>query len=285
MKSNIKFTNQPSEFWSYVKLIPTKLGYSRNDNLLTYTVKDCHQLFNSLNINYDLSMLTLAIEYLNYRSEILTSYVKNRLMNAKSAEDSLNKLILQIPDIDNYRCALPMNKQKGDKRKLAFFTCIINIITEQTLRNFYIQTNTEVAFDSNPQNLVYFSHEHYNTLCATLSRRYDGVIPALHNPFAVWEIKEYYYTTTFGSRIADGVYETQLDGYELTDVPECIRPKHYFFVDDYNTWWNMGKSYLCRIIDMLHQQKVDEVFFGSEVLDQWADTLSLLLYQKYNINY
>ena len=31
---------------------------------------------------------------------------------------------------------------------------------------------------------------------------------------ALWEIKEYYYTTTFGSRVADGVYETLLDGLE-----------------------------------------------------------------------
>ncbi len=33
--------------------------------------------------------------------------------------------------------------------------------------------------------------------------------------FAVWEIKEYYDSITFGSRIADGVYETMLDGKSL----------------------------------------------------------------------
>ena len=38
------------------------------------------------------------------------------------------------------------------------------------------------------------------------------------NPIAIWEIKEYYYTTTFGSRIADGVYETPLDGMELEEL-------------------------------------------------------------------
>jgi hypothetical protein len=38
-------------------------------------------------------------------------------------------------------------------------------------------------------------------------------------------------------------------------------------VDAYDTWWNMGRSYLCRIVDMLHMGYVDEVLFGSEVLE------------------
>lgn len=38
--------------------------------------------------------------------------------------------------------------------------------------------------------------------------------------------------------------------------------------DDYNTWWNDGRSYLCRIIDMLHMGYVDEVLFGVEVVER-----------------
>lgn len=34
------------------------------------------------------------------------------------------------------------------------------------------------------------------------------------------EIKEYYYTTTFGSRVAGGVYETLLDGMELDELAQ-----------------------------------------------------------------
>jgi len=85
----------------------------------------------------------------------------------------------------------------------------------------------------------------------------------------VWEIKEYYYTTTFGSRVADGVYESLLDGMELEELREheAVDVKHYLMIDDYNTWWNMGRSYLCRIVDMLHMGYVDEVLFGSEVLE------------------
>lgn len=53
-----------------------------------------------------------------------------------------------------------------------------------------------------------------------MSRRFDGAFPSTINPILIWEIKEYYYTTTFGSRIADGVYETQLDGYEIKTIRE-----------------------------------------------------------------
>ena len=46
----------------------------------------------------------------------------------------------------------------------------------------------------------------------------DGGFPSITNPLAIWEVKEYYYTTTFGSRVADGVYETLLDGMEIEEL-------------------------------------------------------------------
>jgi hypothetical protein len=104
----------------------------------------------------------------------------------------------------------------------------------------------------------------------TFARRVDGCFPAATNPIAIWEIKEYYYTTTFGSRIADGVYETLLDGLELEELREHegIDIKHLLIVDAYYTWWIQGKSYLCRIIDMLNMGYIDEVLFGYEVVEQ-----------------
>ena len=107
-------------------------------------------------------------------------------------------------------------------------------------------------------------------LTRTLARWVDGAFPSTVNPIAVWEIKEYYYTTTFGSRIADGVYESLLDGMELEELREHegIDVKHYLMVDAYDTWWIQGRSYLCRIVDMLHMGYVDEALFGSEVVDR-----------------
>jgi len=104
----------------------------------------------------------------------------------------------------------------------------------------------------------------------TLVRRVDGAFPSTVNPIAVWEIKEYYYTTTFGSRVADGIYETLLDGMELEDLrkEEQVDIKHYIMLYARYTWWDCGRSYLCRVIDMLHMGYVDEVLFGREVIDR-----------------
>ena len=96
------------------------------------------------------------------------------------------------------------------------------------------------------------------------------------DPVAVWEVKEYYGTTTFGSRVADAVYETMLDGYELRDFSGHGRwnVSHYLIIDDYFTWWECGRSYLCRIVDMLHMGFLDEVLFGKETLIRWPQIVA-----------
>ena len=106
-----------------------------------------------------------------------------------------------------------------------------------------------------------------------MSRRVDGAFPNSINPLAIWEIKEYYYTTTFGSRVADGVYETLLDGMELEELREHedIHVQHYLMLDAHYTWWSCGKSYLCRIIDMLNMGYADEILFGYEVIERLPD--------------
>ena len=70
--------------------------------------------------------------------------------------------------------------------------------------------------------------------------------------------------------MADGVYETLLDGMELQEIThrEGIDVEHILMVDAKYTWWDCGKSYLCRIIDMLHMGYVDEVLFGREVVER-----------------
>jgi len=39
-------------------------------------------------------------------------------------------------------------------------------------------------------------------------------------------------------------------------------------VDDHYTWWECGRSYLCRILGHAPHGYVDEVLFGKEVLDR-----------------
>lgn len=153
-----------------------------------------------------------------------------------------------------------MNKQKGEKRAPAYFTGIINMLIEANARD------SDCNFDS--LEFVVFTHEQFPV--RILSRRVDGAFPNVLNPVAIWEIKEYYNTTTFGSRVADGIYESLLDGYELHEMRSSLKRKvnHYLMVDDSFTWWTLGKSYLCRICDMLHMGVITEALFGREVLDR-----------------
>jgi hypothetical protein len=153
-----------------------------------------------------------------------------------------------------------MNKQSGKKKTPAYLTGIINMLVEANAGG--------IPCDCDPRELTTVTLN--GAPLRTLARRADGAFPKAVNPVAVWEIKEYYYTTTFGSRVADGVYETLLDGMELEELREHegIDVKHYLMVDAHYTWWDCGRSYLCRIIDMLHMGYVDEVLFGREVVER-----------------
>ena len=196
------------------------------------------------------------VDYFAYRANALNTFVEPRLMNKDQARELFEKVMAAA----KYSWPLQMNKQKAAKKAPAYLTGIVNMIVESNIGEWPCNYNpmalTTVTFDGAPLR--------------TLARRVDGAFPSAVNPIAVWEIKEYYYTTTFGSRVADGVYETLLDGMELEElrVNEGVNVLHYLMVDDHYTWWECGRSYLCRIIDMLHMGYVDEVLFGSEVVER-----------------
>ena len=267
MKANKKFRNMPPEFWASVRLISQEVGYTirGRDKIKVPTINEILRIFTSLGLDKSLVMESGGnptkycidiIEYYKYRADILYNYVKPRLMTLEQVEHLFNDMINEL----NPSCKIPMNKQKGEKKAPAYFTGIINMILEKyTYGNFC---------DFDPKKLTIITHN--SKPVRTLARRVDGAFPAVINPIAIWEIKEYYYTTTFGSRVADGIYETLLDGMELNELHEHegIKIFHYLMVDAYYTWWKCGKPYLCRIIDMLHMGYVDEVLFGREVVER-----------------
>ena len=49
---------------------------------------------------------------------------------------------------------------------------------------------------------------------------------------------------------------------------ESIRVLHYLMIDSHYTWWVCGRSYLCRMIDMIHMGYVDEILFGYEIVER-----------------
>lgn len=277
MKPFDKYKNQNLEFWAFIKYISEKLGYSErgNDSVKFYSLDEIKNSCNENSIFYDETLVQNAFEYINDRAELLNS-IKDLFMKAEEAEKEFEKL-KKVYDANSFSCLLPMNKQKNEKRKPAFLTCMVNILTEQTLRELLGETGS-LNFDCDPRNLTYVK-DSKNRLIGASSRRFDGAYPATISPKIVWEIKEYYYATTFGSRIADGVYETQLDGFEFKQVfdEKGVKVHHILFIDSYHTWWKQGKSYLCRLVDALNIGLVDEVIIGKEVLQRWPELLSEII--------
>lgn len=267
MKPEKRFLKQPKHFWANVRTVSQHIGYTDRPTG-RIKVPSLHEIAAALNqLGLRSSHVTRddkrptelganLVAYFEHRADVLFDIVRPHLMDVGKARKLFRELKKKIKP----KWKVPLNKQKGPKRAEAYFTGIINML---------IEANSEgMHCDYSPRELTSVTVNGVPT--RTLARWVDGAFPSTVNPIAVWEIKEYYYTTTFGSRIADGVYESLLDGMELEELREHegIEVKHYLMVDAYDTWWNMGRSYLCRIVDMLHMGYVDEVLFGSEVLDR-----------------
>lgn len=274
-----EFGNMPEEFWAFIKYISEKLGYTkRGVGVRVYSVEEIENLCKINGVHATVEKIQAASEYSYKRAELLNNFVESRLMTAERAGKEFMHWE-QLHRIHAYQCKLPLNKQKGEKRKIAFFTAIINILTEKTIRETLNISN--MGFDDDPRSLMYITDEN-NEIIGASSRRFDGAFPSIENPEIVWEIKEYYYATTFGSRVADGVYETQLDGHEFKEILKRTGRKiyHVLFIDAYRTWWVQGKSYLCRLVDALNSGVVDEVIVGEEVFDRWPELLREIISGK-----
>jgi hypothetical protein len=278
MRPNPRFVNLSKEFWANVRLISQQVGYTERRRrgqqpqgkresgpIKVPTLAEIKAALEELGLSTGhlidqerakpTAMGKLLMAYYQHRADVLNNFVRPRLMNKTKAKALFDKLQKKLCP----SCPLPMNKQKGDKKAPAFFTGIINML---------IESNAEdLPCDYDPRELTVVTKNQQPF--RTLARRVDGAFPGPVDPVAVWEIKEYYYTTTFGSRVADGVYESLLDGLELEELRDKgVDVKHYLMIDDSFTWWDCGRSYLCRIIDMLHMGHVDEVLFGAEIVQE-----------------
>ncbi len=283
MQPNREFVGLPKAFWANIRTISQKVGYTvklkrqagvqgQPGPLKVPTLEEMKVALESINLTSKHLMNEsgrptdlgkLLVRYYNYRADVLTRIVEPALMDATKAEQLFHKLQQELKST----AKPPMNKQSLEKKRPAYFTGIINMLIESNIHG--------LPCNYNPQELTTVTRN--NEPFRTLARRIDGAFPGPVDPLAVWEIKEYYYTTTFGSRVADGVYESLLDGMELEELDAALlklagvqsRPlhiQHLLMVDAHYTWWIKGRSYLCRLIDMLHMGYVDEVLFGEEVV-------------------
>lgn len=276
MRPDNRFLKQQKDFWAHVRSVSEVVGYTvkKKATIRVPTLVEIVAALDKLGLaSQHIAVGGKATEYgallhsyFEYRADVLNTYVEPRLMDAARAK--------KVYEATAKRCKprpedIPWNKQKGEKKSPAYLTAIINMTVRERCRG--------LACDFDPRGLTTVTKG--GKPLRTLARRVDGAFPSIVNPIAIWEVKEYYYTTTFGSRVADGVYESLLDGMELEELREHegIDVKHYLMVDARYTWWDCGRSYLCRIIDMLHMGYLDEALFGYEIVerlpaivDEWA---------------
>lgn len=278
MRGFDEFSCMDASFWAFIRFISEMLGYTKRGEgiVKAYTSKMIHSLCKKEGVTASENVIYLASQYSLARADILNNYVEKMLMDAETAAEEYRKWERIYRD-EGFLCKLPYNKQKGEMKKIAFFTAMINIIAEKKIRKLTGRDHV-LGFDDDPHGLAYVWDEEGKIIGAS-SRRFDGAYPSIKNPKLVWEIKEHYYTTTFGSRVADGVYETQLDGFEFKELYDRAGRKvyHVLFIDAYRTWWIQGKPYLCRLIDAMNSGVVDEVIFGREVFTRWPDLLEELI--------
>lgn len=261
MEPDARFLGLPREFWANVRTISEGAGYTEQGRFLVPSASHIEATY--LDLTLDPSDLVrrgkltdtgqLVTDYLHYRAGVLTDHVQHLLMNHREARKAYNDLRRQVRP----KSPQPANNQGKAKGAPRFLTCLVNMTIEQQVG---------LDCDYNPSKLTAVTRG--QKPLRTLARRVDGAYPSAVNPVALWEIKEYYFTTTFGSRVADGVYESLLDGMELEELREQtgIDVLHYLMIDAKDNWWKNGKSYLCRMVDMTHMGFVDEVLFGREVL-------------------
>ncbi|MGA3172025.1 MAG: hypothetical protein ABSE62_13540 [Chthoniobacteraceae bacterium] len=306
MKPNGSFLKQNKVFWAHVRSVSQHLGYTVNwkwapeefrtfkdgeikakkrkrikipSRILVPAIEEICAALKALKLRTDHVVTdagkttdfgALLLRYFQHRAHVINTVIKPNLMDVPDARKLYEKVLAKGKPAKH---PAPMNKQKGKKKAPAYLTALVNLLIERNSRGFTCN------FD--PMELTSVTKNRMPV--RTLARRVDGAFPQIINPVALWEIKEYYYTTTFGSRVADGIYESLLDGLELEELSqnEGIDIKHYLIIDSHYTWWESGgRPYLCRIVDMLHMGYVDEVLVGREVVTrlpelvgEWIDLL------------
>ncbi|UUC47103.1 DUF7687 domain-containing protein [Flavobacterium cerinum] len=292
MKPNDRFKNQPLEFWANIKILNQRLGFTKKPsavnpqtNLVVPTVEQIIDAFKSDHLDYSkliddkgLTKLGLhIISYMRYRRELLTNAILPLLMTREQAQELFYSMKKELDP----NCPLPLNKQKKEKKDYAYLKGIVNMLI--------CKHKGDYNCDFSPKELTVITENNFPI--RVLPRRANGVFPSVINPKAIWEIKEYYYTTTFGSRVSDSVYAAQLDGWELCEAQYKTGKliKNYLIIDDYYTWWAKGKSYLCRLVDLMHIGLVDEVIFGREVVtripelvEEWKNDLETISKNQHN---
>jgi hypothetical protein len=186
MRADPRYLSRPARFWAHAKYISEKVGYSdRNKQLRLYEPFQAVAALRDRNLPPDNALLADVLEYLNWRAETLNNHVAPLFMNRDQAAAAFEAVKRKVRPTR----AHSMNKQKGDKRHPSYLANIVGMIAESVVG--------PGGFVDDARRLAILTWD--GNLEEIFSRRFDGALPSTENPIALWEIKEYYGTTTFGS--------------------------------------------------------------------------------------
>lgn len=283
MRPDARWNSMPALFWHNVRVLSETLGYSKRKVVLRHSISDIERALSDLGlgteqINAERLGFTIQdlMDYFVFRSDLIEGTIATNLQTAQQAKALFEQVAAEYTvgyvsqmksGKENARIytlrsgrtvGVPYNKQKNDKYDVDFLTGTSNILLAHYLG--------DLPFDPDPRRLPVLVDE--SKICGSMSRRMDGAFPSCTNPLALWEFKCYYYTTTFGSKISDAIYISDLDNYERRAIKtETGRDIELaLFVDAYGAWMEQGKSYLCRMVDLLQRGAVDEIVVGREIV-------------------
>lgn len=135
MQAFAEFQNMSADFWAFIKFISEMLGYTqrKQGTVRSYSLDEIQRLCQDQNVSVSPYHLRKAMEYCEQRANLLNNLVQDFLMDAKTARNEYHKL-LPMYEKYNYRCKIPLNKQSGEMKQVAYFTAIINILAEKTIK-------------------------------------------------------------------------------------------------------------------------------------------------------
>lgn len=262
-----EFLEHDAEFWAYVRLVSQQAGYQpRGDKVVkVYEPEDLQNAVESTGINREplfgdgssnglTALGENILDYLNYRSQHVAVALDN-IQTKDEAEETYEEY-----RGDHELKHVQYNRQ-GSNDPLVFANTV-NLVMEKEYGG---------EFDPNPYELPTILDDDKN-LQLTFAKRLDGAVPDNRNPIALWEVKEFYNSSTFGSRVADAIYEIMLLSQEAQSVAdEAGRDVEMYLLTDGEQAWSKGVSYICRIIDILNMGYIDAAIFGREVVTDWPE--------------
>lgn len=203
---------------------------------------------------------TLILDYCSQRKTLIDSALK-ALRTEDEAKDYCTR--------QNIAWGVTQTKNAGHHQSSKTLVATVGAIARRVCSRFDVTAEIDPT-----RRCVWLINKHLHVT----ARNLDGAIPALRDPYVVWEIKEYWGLTGGGSKMSDAVYECHLVGREIREFEKRVshRISHIVFVDG-KAQWHKRRSDLARLIDLHNQGLIDQLFIGRSIEQEWEPVLTKIL--------